>query len=162
MVVALRWLGQALLLTLASSLLGLLVNAVRADGLPLLAERPYEIYTDCPELTAQATPLAAAEASGLLGAVQVIDARSQPEFAAGHAPGAISLPYSALAPPDAARIAPLKGFGPGRILVVGDTELDSGQLLAADLASAGLNGVRFVAGGFAAWRAAGLPVEGAP
>jgi len=160
--VLLRWLGQAVLLTAVSSLLGLLVNAVRADGLPLVAKRPYEIYTDCPELIAQAKPMAATDAAGILGAVQVIDARGIEAFAAGHAPGAISVPYSALAPPGKEQIEPLRAFGPGRILVVGDTELDSGQLLAADLATAGLTGVRYVDGGFPAWQEAGLPVEGAP
>lgn len=36
-------------LTSAAVLVGIVFNAVRSEGIPLVAPRPYEIYVPCPE-----------------------------------------------------------------------------------------------------------------
>ncbi len=153
-------LGQAAVLTAVGALLGLGVNAVRPQGLALVAEEPYEIYVPCPMMPAEATPVEPAELSELeLGDLVIVDARPVDAYDRRRIPGSRSLPYHPLKSPSKRVLGEYQALGPNRILVVGDTEIDSGRLLAAELAAAGCLGVRYLEGGFAAWRAAGRPIE---
>lgn len=153
-------LGQAVLLAVVGSVVGLVVNAVRSEGLALVAEKPYELYVPCPMMPSEASPVKASELEGDLSAWQIIDARPDAAKASQHIPGAQVLPYHPLKSPDANVLAELKALGPNSLLVVGDTAIDSGRLLAAELSEAGCLGVRYLEGGFAAWREAGRAVEG--
>lgn len=86
------------------------------------------------------------------GKAVVVDVREPDEFAAGHIPGALNLPLSRFAAselPDPA----------GRMLVL---SCAGGKRSAMALDRCGLAGSAVdthLAGGFAAWQAAGLPVE---
>jgi rhodanese-related sulfurtransferase len=148
-----RILAQALALALVGSALGALFNLVRPDGLEWVASKPFEIYKPCPLLAAEAAPIELADLPADLGALVILDARSLTEFEQNKMPGSRSLPYHPLNAPDPAVVAELKALGPSRILVVGDVQIDSGRLLAGDLAEAGCLGVRYLKGGFDAWAA---------
>lgn len=97
--------------------------------------------------------LSPAEARDLQQAgATVIDVRQPAEFAAAHVPGARNLPLDALDPAAFAAHA-------GPLLVIcqgGGRSRDA----CGRLAAAGVADVVDIAGGTAAWRAAGLPVEG--
>ncbi len=153
-------LGQAVLLTVVGSVVGLVVNAARSEGLALVADKPYELYVPCPMMPSEASPVKIGDLERDLSAWQVIDARPDAAKASQHIPGARVLPYHPIKSPDADVLAGLKALGPNSLLVVGDTAIDSGRLLAAELSEAGCLGVRYLEGGFAAWREAGRPVEG--
>jgi rhodanese-related sulfurtransferase len=150
---------QAGLLAALAAALGAGVNTLRPAGLPWVAREPYAIYKDCPLLTKEAQAVAPSDLGPEVAAVVLLDVRPRADFAAGHPPGARSLPYDPLRPIKAEALRELLALPPGRILVVGDGELDSGRLFAGELAEAGCLGVRYLGGGFEAWREAGLPVE---
>jgi rhodanese-related sulfurtransferase len=86
------------------------------------------------------------------GRALVVDVREADEFAAGHIPGAINLPLSqfrASALPD-----------PGDRTVVLNCAAGRRSAMALEKCAAARAAVdTHLAGGFGAWRAAGLPVE---
>jgi len=153
-------LTQAFVLSAGAAALGLGVNALRPGGLPLVAAEPYAIYKDCPLLTREALAVSPAALEADLGGLLLLDARPAGQQAGPRPVGSKPLAYHPLNPLDPAVVAELRALGPGRVLVIGDAELDSGRLLAGELAEAGLQGVRYVEGGFPAWQKAGRPVEG--
>jgi rhodanese-related sulfurtransferase len=148
---ALGVLGRAVLLAALSAGLGLVVNAVRGQGLPLVDAPPYMIYKPCPERSKEATAILPSDLPADLTGLVVVDARGKAAFEAGHLPGARSIPYDPLLPLDPMIVDELRTVPAGRLLVYGDTEIDSGKLLSGELASAGLLGVRYLQGGFEAF-----------
>jgi len=147
------------LLLIAAAALGLVANWVRPGGIALVAGEPYEIYKDCPEISKEASAVKMEHLDADLSAFSVIDSRPVNDFLAAHVPGARSLPYDPIRPMDKDLIAKLRALGPNRLLVYGDKEIDSGRLMAGELSSAGLLGVRYIEGGFTAWVEAGRPTE---
>lgn len=86
------------------------------------------------------------------GGVTLVDVREFPEHAAGHIPGARWVPLRQIS----ARAAEIDRSKPVFVACqAGVRSLKAGQVL-LDL---GFPDVRNVAGGFAAWQAAGFPVE---
>lgn len=86
------------------------------------------------------------------GPVEILDVRTPAEFAAVRIPGARNLPLDRLDARDlAGRSAPLYVICQGGV---------RSRTACERLAEAGVAGAVDVAGGIAAWRAAGLPVEG--
>lgn len=87
----------------------------------------------------------------------ILDVREADEFAAGHVPGAVNIPHSAIvSAPDAAvaAVIPDKGM---EVVVYCASGRRSG--LAQDaMNAAGYGFVRHLAGDYQGWRAAGLPV----
>ncbi len=154
-------LGLASLFVLGASLLGLGVNALRRDRLPLRAPFPYE--QDCADkgvkgAGAGATTISVAEARALLGrpGVLFLDARPAEEASVRPLPGARSLPYSFVTPPDAKQLAGLRAYR--ELVVYCDSPEDRlAKLLADQLRAEGLAGVRVLVGGHAAWHGAGAP-----
>jgi thiosulfate/3-mercaptopyruvate sulfurtransferase len=116
--------------------------------------------------------------------VRIVDTRSTPhgavvamasareQYAAGHIPGAVHLDYAEdlhdLATPYAARVAPperfaevmgANGIGDGTLVVAYDEgNVPYGARLLWMLRYYGHDDVRILAGGLAAWQAAGLPL----
>jgi rhodanese-related sulfurtransferase len=86
------------------------------------------------------------------GAVQAIDLRAGMAFRKGHIAGAAW----SIRPRIGAALTPAKP-----IVLVAD-EPGVAALAAIDLGEAGCKDIRLLAGGFEAWRAAGLPVEATP
>jgi rhodanese-related sulfurtransferase len=111
--------------------------------------RPLPAPSDLPQLQ----PVSAAEtADGLRrGAVRVLDLRAGLSYRAGHIAGA------------SWTIRPrLTAAGAARPIVLVADEPAVAALAAIDLTAAGAQVVRILAGGFDAWRSAGLPVESSP
>ena len=89
------------------------------------------------------------------GEVAVIDVRAQSEWEAGHMPGVTHVPLARLAE-EVDRVRALAHERPVVVLCQGGTR----SAIAASLLQArGVPDVTNLAGGFAAWQAAGLPVE---
>jgi len=123
--------------------LGLLVNVLRADGIPLVAQKEYEILVPCPEPLGEVFPLApdGLSAEGVL----VVDARAPEEFAAWHWAGSLNVPFDFLDPVPEDTVASLVRTGARRIAVYGDGgDPDSGRELARELAGRGARNVYFV------------------
>ncbi|XP_076903208.1 thiosulfate sulfurtransferase 16, chloroplastic-like isoform X2 [Bidens hawaiensis] len=93
-----------------------------------------------------------------------LDVRTPEEFAAGHAVGAINVPYlfklgSGMTKNLNFVEEVLSHFGKDDEIIVG-CQLGKRSLMAAtDLLSAGFTGVTDIAGGYAAWNQNGLPIE---
>ncbi len=154
-----RFLLSTFALVALPALLGILVNALRVNGIPLIAEHPYEILLPCPMEQVEVESVSVADV--LHGQVLFIDARPQDSYEKSHIPGAISLPYDDLAEPSAADLQPVRNARAERIVVYGelDQSFDIGHQQASDLAAAGLPRVFYLAGGFGAWLEAGRPVD---
>ncbi|NMC72503.1 MAG: hypothetical protein GYA57_20940 [Myxococcales bacterium] len=159
---------QAGALVVLPALAALLFNAVRPEGLPLIADTDYrdEILVPCPENVREARAVALIELPPDLAGLTVVDARTPGEYLAGHIPGALSIPHRSLHSADeqfrrrlAEDLAPLRGIPGDRILVCGDERTGSGRDFAAVLLEQGFEGVRFLIGGCAAWEAEGRAFE---
>lgn len=87
------------------------------------------------------------------GQAVILDVRPSPEFARGHAAGAISLPFSARGLVARARIAVPAG---GRVIVAA-TDEETAANARLQLAEGGFEAPAVISGGMAAWRAAALP-----
>nr|GMD53402.1 thiosulfate sulfurtransferase 16, chloroplastic-like [Ipomoea batatas] len=90
--------------------------------------------------------------------------RTPEEFMAGHAAGAINIPYmfkvgSGMSKNPRFLEEVLEHFGKDDEIIVG-CQLGKRSLMAAiDLVSAGFTGITDIAGGYAAWTQNGLPTE---
>ena len=146
---------RSLVLAVFAGLVGFVFNLVRPQGLDLVAAEPYEIYVPCPITTKEAVPARLDELCEDLSCLFVVDARPEAEYLEAHIPGAVSIPYDPIRALDAEKLSGLRQVKGAGILVYGDREIDSGKLLADELASAGLRGVRYLQGGFPAWLEAG-------
>lgn len=144
-------------IVLVATAMGFLVNTLRSDRLPLVAQNDYQIMVPCPEPLGTAEIIAATDPRVRSPSSLVIDARSPEEFAAWHLPGAISIPFDWLAEQseitkqaqivarDIARSAKRS------VVVYGDgTEPDPGHQWASLLNVSGIRNVSSVAGGAAA------------
>ncbi|KAI3712798.1 hypothetical protein L1987_71364 [Smallanthus sonchifolius] len=93
-----------------------------------------------------------------------LDVRTPEEFSAGHAVGAINVPYlyklgsGMTKNPDFLEEVS-SHFGKDDEIIVGCQLGKRSLMVAADLLSAGFTGVTDIAGGYAAWSQNGLPVE---
>ena len=106
-------------------------------------------YNDAPNISA--TALHALRESGV--APVVIDVRTAEEYASGHIPGAVNIPFDQIAQRIAEVDAP---HGVALYCMVGP-RARKGE---SALLGAGYQAVLHLEGGLAAWQAAGLPVEG--
>jgi rhodanese-related sulfurtransferase len=156
MTVLARMLTQTLGLVLLAAALGLVVNALRPDGLPLLqaGESLVEL-----EQGAETIPLKDAIVLFATGRAVFVDARSPAAYAASHVQGAVSLP------PDAfqARFPELESRlrGPETVIAYCDGSLcPLAERVAALLRERGVDGVRVLENGWPRWQAENLPVEG--
>src|SRR5262249_34311479 len=92
------------------------------------------------------------------GAAVFTDARDAEEYAAGHIPGARSLPYDQGAA-DPARLESLDTGGKPIAGYCGGGSCELSLNLAYDLVAAGQSRVAVFMGGFTEWSAAGYPVS---
>lgn len=147
-----RVLAEAVLVTVVATLVALTVNALRADGLPLLARVPYQTLVPCPEPGGPVVPLAPASPLVASRRSFLVDARERSEFERGHLPGARSLPYDWLDPvPEeslGALATAIAASGAARVVVYGDGgRPDSGEHLGREISARGIRNVHVVSGG---------------
>jgi rhodanese-related sulfurtransferase len=131
--------------------LGLAVNALRADGIELVAKRDYEILVPCPEPLGEVFPMEPQQI-GQEGAL-VIDAREPEEFSIWHWADASNIPFDFLDPVPGETVKELIRTRARLLVVYGDgDDPDSGRELARELAGRGARNVYFVPGGAQALR----------
>jgi rhodanese-related sulfurtransferase len=158
---------RALSLVAGAAALGLLVNAVRPDGVALASFAP---PTQCdgqsdgpqgPHGPKAAADLPPAEAAGLCGqpGVVVADTRSAGAYAEGHVAGAVHLPCDA----GQAAVEALTHFDRAQRIVVYGQSGEDARSVADSLRRRHPNArVQVLSGGFAAWSSAGLACASGP
>jgi rhodanese-related sulfurtransferase len=152
-------LRQSFGLAVVGAALGLLVNAVRSEGVPLL--RP---WASEPDATAECALAAAPARIGVADAERLLkmhqatfgDVRGAAEYAAGHVVDAVHLPCSADAPDWLASVAK------SSIVVLYGAEDSDADPVAQSLSASGYHDVRVLRGGFPAWRASGGSAASGP
>jgi len=144
---------DAALVVVLSAVLALGVNAVRKDGIPLVATEPYDIFVPCPEPSGEIFELAPGEIDWGDDRELVIDARMPAEFEEWHAAGARNVPFDFLDPVADETIEELVKTRSRRVVVYGDGQNpDTGEELASELSGRGMRNVHFVPGGAPALR----------
>jgi rhodanese-related sulfurtransferase len=160
---------RAAIIVAATAGVAIAANAARSDGIPLIAEVEYDIFSQCEDSDVETQAAAAGDLRAGTGMLYV-DARPAGEFAAGHADGALSAPYSVLdgAPPEA--IAAIKAAAARgnvtEIVVYGEiadpgtagATVDLAKPLAEQLVESGLVGVKHLEGGLGALKKSGVAI----
>jgi rhodanese-related sulfurtransferase len=146
-------------LAFTGAVLGLLLNALRGDGVAL--SRPFAPETEgSAECSAAAGPeeIDVAAAEELLAAHEAVfgDVRSAAEYAGGHVVDAVHLPCSADAPEWLANVAKYS-----TVILYGEKDTDADQV-AQSLSAGGYRDVRVLRGGFASWRDGGGSAASGP
>jgi len=158
---------DALVAAIAATVLALTANAIRGDGIPLVATAEFEILVPCPEPAGEATATSSDAAVVEDPASLLIDVRSREEYEAWHLPHSLNQPFDWLAEMneverEADMVARnIARSGKRHVVVYGDGgNPDSGEHWATLLSASGIRNVVFVSGGAAALRrSAGLPGE---
>jgi rhodanese-related sulfurtransferase len=152
---------EAVVIGVLLSAVGLIFNFVRAEGIPLVAEREYEILVPCPEPIKETDPVEPSEALQPQEGTLVIDARFPEDFEEWHVPAARNIEFDYLEPVDVEIVKELIHTGARMVIVYGDgDDPDSGREMSRELAGTGLKNVFYVQGGVSALRkAAGEEVE---
>lgn len=152
--------GRSILLTAGCVLFAVGFNAVRPNGIDLVAQRPYDIYVPCPETETEAESVSAGQLDATHGAELYLDARPEADFRREHIKGAISFPYPLLGDPPAEQVDELKRRAVPIVTYGGGVRDRSGEMMAALLTELGVPRVTHLEGGLAAWREQGNEVEG--
>lgn len=149
-----RTLRDACVIAVAGIAFGTFVNArLLLSALhPAAAPEPAALSAPYP------LPLQRADVQTLLAqGARAVDARSSEQYAAGHLPGAVSLPLTAATDPDW-----LTRHLPQEELVItycNGNGCSDGFELALKLLQTGIHDVRVYEAGWPDWRDSGLPVE---
>lgn len=143
---------EAVVIAAVAAASSVVVNAVRPDRLPWVADTPYQTLVPCPEPGGPVQAVAPRDRTIASDRTFLIDARTPEEYAALHLPGAVNVPYDWLDPiPDdvmRALAAQVAASGAARVVVYGDGgRPDSGEYLGREISARGINNVFFVDGG---------------
>ena len=133
---------------------GLIINAARPDGLPFIADKPYDIFVPCPIIKGEITMIAPDDALIHDASSFVLDARSAEDFNVWHLDGAINVTYDYLdpIPPEELKNISMNiaNSGKARVIVYGDGDGkngSSGYEMGNELAGNGIKNVFVVEGG---------------
>ncbi len=145
-------LRDAVLISAACSLVGLLVNLFHPEKIPYIAEEEYETLVPCPEPGGEVTLLEATDPFVHAEDTFIVDARGEEEHRAWKLRDAMSIPYDYLEPiPDQALKDLIRGTqksGARRVVVYGDGKNpDSGEQAGKEISGKGIKNVFFVKGG---------------
>jgi rhodanese-related sulfurtransferase len=143
--------GRAAIITAGCVLIGVVFNAVRAEGIDLVAQVEYEIYVPCPESQAESETMTAENARAQED-VLYVDARPEEDFAREHIKGAVSLPYPLLGDPPPEKIEALKRRSVPIVTYGGGGRDQSGKMMADLLTELGVPDVSHLEGGLKSWR----------
>lgn len=145
---------EAVIICAAMAVVGLIINAVRSDGLPFIADKPYEIFVPCPETLGEVEMISSNDARLMDDKTYIIDARSQEEYDTWHYGDAICVTYDYLDPISPEELKNISmniaSSGKARLVVYGDgdgREGTTGYELGRELAGNGINNVFIVEGG---------------
>lgn len=142
-------LRNAILATILSALVAVVVNAARPGGIDWIAKSEYEILVPCPETTGRVAPITQEELDLSKKGDILVDSRPAKLFAKGSLPNAINIPYDYLEAVSEKEIRDLLKMKAKRVIVIGDGQKpDSGEQLAKELAGSGIRNIYFISGGF--------------
>ncbi|MBI2897072.1 MAG: rhodanese-like domain-containing protein [Deltaproteobacteria bacterium] len=154
-------LREGFLVLVGGAALGLVANAVRADGLDLATVPSRAVEGACAPPTEEARWISQEQALRLVGRSEVmfIDARANDEFVQAHIAGAFSLPYRDGDPVGREELGALEGAA--TVIAYCDTQggCTRSLALARRLSAAGQRDVRVLEGGWPAWLSHGYPAE---
>lgn len=156
---ALRLLAEVMLLTVASVVLGVVRQTAFPGAIPWVQD-----WSNFIESKARKEGLSLANLDDVRAIVDkqshiVLDARPMADYDAGHLPGSLSLPQTAMEE-HIGSILPLLSAEQPVLVYCSGKECDESFLLAVALRKQGFTNIVLFAGGFTEWRAAGLPFEG--
>lgn len=137
-----------------SASLAFITNAARDSRLPLVM--PFPPTYQCPSSEKPGSPVDVTEALKLFGepGTVFVDARKRAAFEQGHIEGARHIPYSFVEPLPKETLDALRDYK--SIIVYGNREdLEASQLMAGEMAQAGIQGAAYLEKGFAGWVKAG-------
>jgi hypothetical protein len=150
----LRIVIEACVICLIMAIIGIVINAIRSDGLPFIADKPYEIFVPCPEILGTVEMIAANDSRLTDGKSFIVDARSQEEFDTWHYAESICITYDYLdrIPEEELKTVTLNIINSGkeRLIVYGDGDGGQGSTgyeLGRELAGHGIPQVFVVEGG---------------
>ena len=153
---------DALIVVLKCAAFSLIFNAVRPDGLALVARADYRILVPCPETAGEVEALGTDDPRLRETRTLLVDARSRAEYERWHAVGAAHVAFDYLEPTNPEAIREIASSGASCVVVYGDGQNpDSGEQLAKELAGKGIRNVGYVIGG-AEMLQANTAIEGAP
>ncbi len=113
------------------AVIGLIINGLRSDGLPFIADKPYEIFVPCPETLGNVENIAAN--SPLITDSQsfLIDARTPEEYNEWHLNNAMNITYDYLEPISEAELKNISlniaNSGIVRLIIYGDGNGEQGS-----------------------------------
>ena len=143
---------QGILILVVSGVVALVVNQIRDDGVPLVAEADaFRVQTD-----AEFLRIEDAQRSFEEGTAIFVDARDPEVFGAGHIEGAFNISPSMVGEQDLTWLA---GSGTSVICYAEQANQRQAGVVADHLIQMGVENVFVLHGGLEAWNELGLPVE---
>ena len=150
--------GQIIVIAITSTLLSLTLNAVRPDGIPLLAKElavAEEIEYDTAEPRLFAITLDQALELYQKGTV-FVDAREPEYYHEGHIKGAWNIPFFLEL---VFKLDSLQGKDAPMVIYCSGDECGSSEDLAYELQGEGFSNLLVFKGGWTAWNTSGHPIE---
>ena len=150
--------GQIIVIAITSILLSLTLNAVRPDGIPLLAKElavAEEIEYDTAEPRLFAITLDQALELYQKGTV-FVDAREPEYYQEGHIKGAWNIPFFLEL---VFKVDSLQGKDAPMVIYCSGDECGSSEDLAYELQAEGFSNLLVFKGGWTAWNTSGHPIE---
>ena len=150
--------GQIIVIAITSTVLSLTLNAVRSDGIPLLAEElavAEEIEYDTAEPRLFAITLDQALELYQKGTV-FVDAREPEYYQEGHIKGAWNIPFFLEL---VFKLDSLQGKDAPMVIYCSGDECGSSEDLAYELQAEGFSNLLVFKGGWTAWNTSGHPIE---
>jgi rhodanese-related sulfurtransferase len=159
-------LAGGIVIILAAGVIGIVVNTVRGDSVPLIQNVP-------PVATAGQNggdaavgfenPGETIDAAYVMGLVEagdafIIDARPVSDYEAGHIPGAINIPYDQMAD-HVEEVTSLMAFDARIVCYCNGPDCDFSDQVASELRFLGYSNVGIFVGGWEHWKQAGYQVE---
>ncbi len=150
--------GQIIVITITSTVLGLGINAVRPDGIPLLAKE-LAVAEEIEYTTAEPRLLAITLDQALdlyqKGTI-FVDAREPEYYQEGHIKGAWNFPFFLEL---VFKLDSLQGKDAPLVIYCSGDECGSSEDLAYELQAEGFNNLLVFKGGWTAWNSSGHPIE---
>ena len=150
--------GQIIVIAITATVLSLTLNAVRPDGIPLLAEElavAEEIEYDTAEPRLFAITLDQALELYQKGTV-FVDAREPEYYQEGHIKGAWNIPFFLEL---VFKLDSLQGKDAPMVIYCSGEECGSSEDLAYELQAEGFSNLLVFKGGWTAWNSSGHPIE---
>ena len=133
-----------------SSVIALIFNMLRYDGIPLITDIDYDIYVPCPEPSGKIEEIKIEEAAKYIDKEKIlfIDARSNRNYKKGHIKNSLNIKFSYLDAIDKEIAKKLVKKRPKKIIVYGeiDVDVDTGEELASEISALGINNVYYING----------------